>query len=77
MERLEELRSLVDQTLGTLFPPERASSMRSKILARINFPDADLIDCHVHALPEYIAEIVPALQSRLSGRNYRLTIREL
>lgn len=71
----QRFRSVVDETLGTLFPAERKAS--GVIRARINKLVTGAFECDLNAPDEYVPEIVQALDARLAGWNYVLTIRTL
>jgi len=78
MREVGPLLALVDQTLGSLFSPDRHPQLRSPIVARLyNAREPEWLECSVFLPAQYIAEVVEALEHKLLAEQCRLNVRPL
>jgi hypothetical protein len=77
MAQLQAIRNLVDQTLSSLFPPERVAGMTGTILVRVHAAEGSRLECDLYAPSDYVPEIISALQSIAHGKEYTLIVRTL
>ena len=75
MREVGRLLALVDQTLGSVFPPERTPPVRGSILANVHSThEREWLECTVFTPAQYAGEVVDALEQKLLVENCRLRV---